>query len=542
MEVTYRRDKDHNYMILEPPGDVSGSEFPVRMLMQNQIPGLLSCKMRKIDQRTGFYYEITSLQPMSGIFEKKRMGTEDIRQLLNGVSRALEGAREFLLDEKQFLLEPEYIYMDAESLETYLCCLPLHDEDIQGAFQRLAEYILKKLDHEDPEAVLWGYEIYSRTMEENYSVQSVLETDREHRGIRGSERSGHGPEKGVRGSERDGRGPEKDARGSERGGRGSGKGARGSERGGHGSEKGAPSSGKSGHASESEFYSSENEKPEADEMRSSKEGCGSPALEEPVPARSGRTKSEKKGRNKAEEKAEPAKEREGARSLPLRAASCAAGALGVAGVSWGISQIAGLSVMETGGIFFLGIGLFFYFTCVWKGFPKRERLPKMPPGYEADALIWEEEEDQNRFPEGADFDEASEEKHGEESSDRSFYREYEEESEEEFGATTLLQTNQVKDYAALVSMEKEKRENIVLDRDVLIVGKLRGQADVILNEPVISRIHAKVERRTEGYYLTDQNSMNGTYVNGMRLEAYESRRLETADEVYFASLGYYFKG
>ena len=66
-----------------------------------------------------------------------------------------------------------------------------------------------------------------------------------------------------------------------------------------------------------------------------------------------------------------------------------------------------------------------------------------------------------------------------------------------------------------------------------------AQADVVLEESVISRIHAKLERRQDGYFITDQNSTNGTYVNGERLEAYECRKLRTADEIYFASLGYY---
>ena len=115
-------------------------------------------------------------------------------------------------------------------------------------------------------------------------------------------------------------------------------------------------------------------------------------------------------------------------------------------------------------------------------------------------------------------------------------------SQEEFGTTTLLKTSYAGNYAALVSMEPEKREkNIVLDRDTLIVGKMPAQADVVLEESGDSAgFHAKLERRQDGYFITDHdNSTNGTYVNGERLEAYECRKLRTADEIYFASLGYY---
>ena len=33
MDVSYRRDKDHNYMILDAPGELTGEEYQVRMLV-----------------------------------------------------------------------------------------------------------------------------------------------------------------------------------------------------------------------------------------------------------------------------------------------------------------------------------------------------------------------------------------------------------------------------------------------------------------------------------------------------------------------------
>ena len=179
MNPSYRRDQDHNYMILNAPMPVTGEEFPVRMLVLNRIPGLLPCKMRKMDGEAGFYYEITSLQSAGRIFETCKMRQEDIERLMTGIERAMNGAKEFLLDPDQILLDPEYIYMDIETKEVYLCCLPFYEGNLTEEFRSLAEYMLKKLDHGDPGSVLWGYEIYSRTTEENYSILSILKAVRE---------------------------------------------------------------------------------------------------------------------------------------------------------------------------------------------------------------------------------------------------------------------------------------------------------------------------------------------------------------------------
>lgn len=69
--------------------------------------------------------------------------------------------------------------MDIETKEVYLCCLPFYEGNLTEEFRSLAEYMLKKLDHGDPGSVLWGYEIYSRTTEENYSILSILKAVRE---------------------------------------------------------------------------------------------------------------------------------------------------------------------------------------------------------------------------------------------------------------------------------------------------------------------------------------------------------------------------
>ena len=48
-----------------------------------------------------------------------------------------------------------------------------------------------------------------------------------------------------------------------------------------------------------------------------------------------------------------------------------------------------------------------------------------------------------------------------------------------------------------------------------LIGKNRGLVDLCLNEPGVSRLHAKIERDDTGFFITDLNSTNGTKVNGV---------------------------
>ena len=55
------------------------------------------------------------------------------------------------------------------------------------------------------------------------------------------------------------------------------------------------------------------------------------------------------------------------------------------------------------------------------------------------------------------------------------------------------------------------------------------ECDVFLDDVTVSRKHAVLVRRDDGYYIEDQGSLNGTFLNRKRIDAAE--RLENGDEL-----------
>jgi hypothetical protein len=70
-------------------------------------------------------------------------------------------------------------------------------------------------------------------------------------------------------------------------------------------------------------------------------------------------------------------------------------------------------------------------------------------------------------------------------------------------------------------------ESFALTGDRLSVGR-RPDADIFLDDVTVSRDHALLVRRADGYHLDDCGSLNGTYVNRRRVE---SVKLEDGDEL-----------
>ena len=78
MRGDYKRDLNHNYLIFEEEGEVDTASYEVRMILMNSIPGLLPCSIQKIDNRTLFYYEITSRQSLGTMYGDKKLGREEL--------------------------------------------------------------------------------------------------------------------------------------------------------------------------------------------------------------------------------------------------------------------------------------------------------------------------------------------------------------------------------------------------------------------------------------------------------------------------------
>ena len=175
MRAEYKRDMNHNYLILYGEDEINTDSYQVRMLVGNVIPSLLKCRIQGMDGRFLVYFDITSKQALSVLYEEKKMGVEDLRLIFGGFVKAMEDAAEYLMNPGQFIISPEYIYTDIEKQEIYFCMMPGYEKDIKEQFQFLTEYILPKIDHQDQDAVILGYGVYKRAMEDSFHLEHIKE-------------------------------------------------------------------------------------------------------------------------------------------------------------------------------------------------------------------------------------------------------------------------------------------------------------------------------------------------------------------------------
>ncbi len=89
--------------------------------------------------------------------------------------------------------------------------------------------------------------------------------------------------------------------------------------------------------------------------------------------------------------------------------------------------------------------------------------------------------------------------------------------------------------------DEDEKVLAVLGEEPFVIGKKKDSVDLVLDHTSVSRLHARIAKEGEDYYLEDMNSTNGTFKNEKRLRPYEKRKLIPGDEIRFGSVTISFK-
>lgn len=490
MKADYKRDMNHNYLILSGEQEVDTSSYQVRMLAGNVLPSILRCRMQGLDGKTMFYYEITSKQSLASVYEQRKLGLEELQLIFGGFVQAMEEMAEYLLNPGQLVLDPEYIYVDVEKKSLFFCYLPGYEKEVREQFQAFTEYILPKLDHEDNRAVILGYGVYRRALEDSFHLEHIKQ---ELYQVREDKSKFPGRQESVFPEEK------------------------------KNSLDESAVTGKRNYI-ETDFESVQDEEEKNGDIWSEdlwNGGCDDQKVNRKK--KNGQEKNRQEGCSQRENRHQRKKFVQFMTAIVIVTGIM----VGVLAASY-LGYLPWLNVEITMGvgIVFLGIGIVAYLI-------SRNKIQREEEN-------WRENISNNR--------KISEEKEYMESSndqwtikaEKSMQTVLSEEKSNDFGETTVLSSHILSGPASLVSREPGELATIYLKDDLTIIGKLETACDAVISLPTVSRVHAKIRKREDMYYLSDLNSRNGTSVNGRMLTVNEEYLLQDEDEVDFAQARYVF--
>lgn len=186
MEARFKRDYNHNYMILSVQ---EKDNYRIKMICNNKIKGLLESHISSFNGSYELYYDVSSKQPLSRLYARKEMGIEEVVEVLSSVKILMEELRKYLLDSDSIIFHPDFCYCNPETLKAEWTCYP--GENQTWHIRELAEFLIDRVNHSDCDAVELAYGFYKMVKADCFGIKEMDELLQKY----GREREFEQPEK-----------------------------------------------------------------------------------------------------------------------------------------------------------------------------------------------------------------------------------------------------------------------------------------------------------------------------------------------------------
>lgn len=160
-----------SYMVIaqrKPP-----VRWELMMMTQLALESVLFAEYVCEDGEAELWYDITGKQSLDVLLDDGQLTCELLCRILMGVYDAAEGLEGLLLRSEGLLLRPEYMFSDYGTEHIGICYDPENEISVEQAFSQLMEYLLTKLDHEDPRAVELAYGIYEQSVKGGWNLSKI---------------------------------------------------------------------------------------------------------------------------------------------------------------------------------------------------------------------------------------------------------------------------------------------------------------------------------------------------------------------------------
>ncbi|MBR6770418.1 MAG: FHA domain-containing protein [Lachnospiraceae bacterium] len=477
LDVKYHKDLNHNYMMIKAGEEGKQPDYQHKMITENKIQHLLSCKIRYVDGEACFYYEISSRQSLKSLFEKKMLGIEQLIQLFGQMGEVSKLLEKFLLDSRCLVLNPEYIYVEPETEEYFFVYYPPYQEmeNREEDQTMLAEFLVERADHGQEESVSAAYKIYELIQDRTLilsEIHKILDTFT----IRQTER--------IREEKH--------------------------------SKEAIQEDGPVKKLAEKNFCQTRDESD--DRQNFATKTSFQQAL-------TGGEDTEK-----FMDRQEDGQIAGSLWSAGILTFLCIVGAVGIFCLVYYGSLSEKERLLSVAGIILLSVlaGAFLFYVLI--------HLVKYKK-----SIFFNKTDNREQMERVVFFQ-------GKEGIIQASYEEYlsgeygnSSKIPQEYGNTVFMESSIYQKENKLYGINKGNKYHIDLDKLPCTVGKLAGSVDIVIKDSTVSRIHARLSRQEEGVYVTDLNSTNGTFKNGLRLDPNESVLIEQGDELRFGKMTFCYR-
>ena len=159
MVTSYKRDLNRNYLVIKN----ESMDYQIRMLMENPSSGFGKIKISNWDGEESIMVDVTGLQSMDRYFSKKKIGYDELSEILYSINRMINECIRLLLDISGLVMNPEFIFWDIYEEKPVWIFYPYDKKN--NDITILSEFILDHIDNSDSKVVKTAYKFFKLSKE-----------------------------------------------------------------------------------------------------------------------------------------------------------------------------------------------------------------------------------------------------------------------------------------------------------------------------------------------------------------------------------------
>ena len=153
-----RKDRNRTYLIIEN-GEIYKEDYRFRMILSNDIKGILSCSVRCMDGKARFYYDITEMKTLREHLGREGLSSDLMMKLIGDIGKIEEECEDYLLGAEGILFSSDYIFLDSEGFR--FCYLPSDNTEIRESLEDLFQELLPLSELAGKDTIMVCYGILS---------------------------------------------------------------------------------------------------------------------------------------------------------------------------------------------------------------------------------------------------------------------------------------------------------------------------------------------------------------------------------------------
>ncbi len=180
MEMSYGSEGMEHYLTVPLQKGAmlcDSDDYRLHMLTENEIPALIRPSIVAIDGCLTLRYPTGGRHVLSRVLMQIKPDGSIFRLLLSQIGACVKALEAFMLTPDDLVIAPEYMLYSHEKKELKMVYVPGYRQGIFGQLRDFFEYIMKRFDYRDVEGMRYLYSSYEQLSDDPVSVFPSDETE-----------------------------------------------------------------------------------------------------------------------------------------------------------------------------------------------------------------------------------------------------------------------------------------------------------------------------------------------------------------------------